>query len=72
MGNAELRVIAQELVNAVQATSSVDWWRKQNVRMKMRVTIKKILKRHGFPPDLQEESIKKVLVQAEVLAKAFS
>lgn len=71
MGNEELRVIAQELVNAVQATSSVDWWRKQNVRTKMRVTIRRILKRHGFPPDLQAESVKKVLQQAEVLAKVI-
>ncbi|HCZ01217.1 MAG: DEAD/DEAH box helicase [Rhodobacterales bacterium RIFCSPHIGHO2_02_FULL_62_130] len=72
MGNEELRVIAQELVTAVQNTSSVDWWRKQNVRTKMRVTIKRILKKHGFPPDLQAESVKKVLQQAEVLAKAFA
>jgi type I restriction enzyme R subunit len=72
MGNEELRVIAQELVTAVQNTSSVDWWRKQNVRTKMRITIKRILKKHGFPPDLQAESVKKVLQQAEVLAKAFS
>lgn len=72
MGNEELRVIAQELVNAVRSTSSVDWWRKQNVRTKMRVTIKRILKKHGFPPDLQSEAIKKVVQQAEVLAKAFA
>lgn len=72
MGNEELRVIAQELVTAVQNTSSVDWWRKQNVRTKMRIRIKRILKKHGFPPDLQAESVKKVLQQAEVLAKVFA
>ncbi len=69
MGNEELRVIAQELVNAVQSTSSVDWWRKQNVRTKMRVVIKRILRKHGFPPDLQSEAVKKVVKQAEVLAR---
>jgi type I restriction enzyme R subunit len=72
IGNEELRVIAQELMTAIQATSSVDWWRKQNVRTKMRVTIKRILRKHGFPPDLQAESVKKVLQQAEVLAREFS
>lgn len=72
MGNAELRVIAQELVNAVQANSSVDWWRKQNVRTKMRVTIRRILKKHGFPPDLESDAIKKVVQQAEVLAREFA
>jgi type I restriction enzyme R subunit len=69
MGNEELRVIAQELVNAIQKTSSVDWWRKQNVRTKMRVAIKRILRKHGFPPDLQSEAVKKVVKQAEVLAR---
>ena len=72
MGNEELRVIAQELVNAVQANSSVDWWRKQNVRTKMRVIIRRILKKHGFPPDLASDAIKKVVQQAEVLAREFA
>lgn len=36
MGNEELRVIAAELVNAVRGSASVDWWRKDNVRTKMR------------------------------------
>ena len=71
MGNEELRVIATELVEAVRGNASVDWWRKQNVRTKMRVTIRRILKKHGFPPDLQSEAVKKVVQQAEVLAKAF-
>jgi len=72
MGNEELRVIATELVEAVRGNASVDWWRKQNVRTKMRVTIRRILKKHGFPPDLQSEAVKKVVQQAEVLAKAFT
>ena len=71
MGNEELRVIATELVEAVRGNASVDWWRKQNVRTKMRVTIRRIMKKHGFPPDLQSEAVKKVVQQAEVLAKAF-
>ena len=71
MGNEELRIIATELVEAVRGNASVDWWRKQNVRTKMRVTIRRILKKHGFPPDLQSEAVKKVVQQAEVLAKAF-
>ncbi|WP_157789806.1 MULTISPECIES: type I restriction enzyme endonuclease domain-containing protein [Roseobacteraceae] len=36
------------------------------------VSIRRILKKHGFPPDLQAESVKKVLQQAEVLAKEFA
>ncbi len=59
MGNEELRVIAAELVNTVRASASVDWWRKDNVRTKMRVAVKRILKKHGFPPDLQAEAMAK-------------
>lgn len=69
MGNEELRVIAAELVNTVRASASVDWWRKDNVRTKMRVAVKRILKKHGFPPDLQAEAIKHVVQQAEAMAK---
>lgn len=69
MGNEELRVIATELVNTVRANASVDWWRKDNVRTKMRVAIRRILKRHGYPPDLQAEAVRKVVQQAEVLAR---
>lgn len=69
MGNDELRVIATEPVNNVRSNASVDWWRKENVRKKMRVQIKRILKRHGYPPDLQADAIQKVIQQAEVLAR---
>lgn len=69
MGNEDLRVIAAELVNTVRASASVDWWRKDNVRTKMRVAVKRILKKHGFPPDLQAEAIKHVVQQAEAMAR---
>lgn len=72
MGNEDLRLIAVELVNTVRASASVDWWRKDNVRTKMRVAVKRILKKHGFPPDLQDEAIKHVVMQAEAMAKDFS
>jgi len=72
MGNEELRIIATELVNTVRSNASVDWWRKENVRTKMRVAIRRILKKHGFPPDLQADAIKKVVQQAKVLAQQVS
>ncbi|MFN4153502.1 MAG: type I restriction endonuclease subunit R [Paracoccaceae bacterium] len=72
MGNEELRVIAAELVNAVRGSASVDWWRKDNVRTKMRVAVRRILKKHGFPPDLQAEAIKHVVLQAEAMAREMS
>lgn len=71
MGNEELRVIATELVRTVQNNAGTDWWRRVNVRARMRVEVKKILKRHGYPPDLASEAIKTVLRQAEALSAAL-
>lgn len=70
MSNEELRVIATELVLTVRNNSGVDWWKRENVRAKMRVAIKRILNRHGYPPDLASEAVKLVLRQAEALAVA--
>lgn len=69
MGNEELRIIATELVNSVRDSSGVDWWRRDDVRAKMRVAVKRILRRHGYPPDLQAEAVKLVIKQAEAMAK---
>lgn len=68
MDNDKLRVIAAELVNTVRKNSGTDWWRRDNVRARMRIAVKKILQRHGYPPDLASEAVKTVLRQAEALA----
>ena len=69
MSNEELRIIATELVSTVRNNAGVDWWKRENVRAKMRVAIKRILTRHGYPPDLASEAVKMVLKQAEALAR---
>lgn len=69
IGNEELRIVATELVTTVRENATVDWWRKDNIRTKMRIAVKRILKKHGFPPDLQSDAIKLVVQQAEVLAR---
>lgn len=68
MSNDQLRVIATELVLTMKSNSGADWWRRENVRAKMRVAVKKLLQKHGYPPDLASEAIKLVLKQAEALA----
>ena len=68
MSNQELQIIAAELVQTVRGNSGPNWWQRINIRAKMRVEIKKILKRHGYPPDLTTEAVKTVLRQAEALA----
>ena len=53
----------------VRQNARVDWWRRDDIRKKMCVSIRRILRKHWFPPDLQSDAIKKVVQQAEVLAR---
>ena len=72
MGDPKLRVVAQELVTAMRKNTSVDWTIRESVRAKIRVVVKKILRHHGFPPDLQDSAVKLVLEQAETLCKDWT
>ena len=67
MGSKELRVVAAELVTAVRKSVTIDWTVRESARAKIRVLIRRILRRHGYPPDLQDEATKTVLAQAELL-----
>ena len=70
MSNDALRVIATELVNTIRRSNGADWWRRDDVRARMRVEVKKILRRHGYPPDLESAAVQRILQQAETLAAA--
>ncbi len=67
-----LRRIASELVAAIRKNVTIDWAAKESVRAKMRVMIKRILRKHGYPPDLQEQATKTVLEQAERICGAVA
>jgi type I restriction enzyme, R subunit len=67
LGDATLRGIARELVETVRQNVSIDWTLRENVRAHLRVLVKRILRRHGYPPDKQETATRTVLEQAEVL-----
>jgi type I restriction enzyme, R subunit len=68
LGDATLRGIARELVETVRQNVSIDWTLRENVRAHLRVLVKRILRRHGYPPDKQETATRTVLEQAEVLS----
>lgn len=72
MGSAELKVIAAELVTQVRKSVTIDWTIRESARAKIKVMVKRILKKHGYPPDLQEEATKTVLQQAELLCADWS
>ncbi|GAB6043940.1 type I restriction endonuclease subunit R [Endothiovibrio diazotrophicus] len=67
MGDEKLKLIARELVGAVRRNVSIDWTVRESARAKIRVLVKRILRRYGYPPDLQEGATRLVLEQAEVL-----
>jgi type I restriction enzyme R subunit len=67
MGIAELKVIAAELVTNVRKSVTIDWTVRESARAKIRVMVRRILKMHGYPPDLREEATRTVLEQAELL-----
>ncbi|OPY14489.1 MAG: Type-1 restriction enzyme R protein [Syntrophus sp. PtaB.Bin001] len=69
LGDETLRIIAQELVRAVRNSVTIDWTVRENVRAQMRVIIKRILRKYGYPPDKQARATELVLEQAEVLCK---
>lgn len=68
MGNADLRLIASELVKAVRENAGMDWWHFDQRRKKVRTTIRRILRKYGYPPDLEDAAIRTVVLQAEALA----
>ena len=71
MGNDSLKIIAHELLEGLKANSTVDWSRRESARARMRVLVKRILRRHGYPPDLQDAAIQTVLQQAEALSEQW-
>ena len=72
LGDETLRLIAQELVKAVRNSITIDWTVRENVRAQMRVIIKRILRKYGYPPDMQARATELVLEQAEVLCKDWT
>ena len=72
MGNELLRVIALELLNSLKSNVSVDWQHRESARARMRVLVKRILRKHGYPPDLQDAAVQTVLQQAEVLSARWA
>jgi len=71
LGDDALRMIARELVDSVRKNVSIDWTLKESVRAKLRVIVKRILKKYGYPPDKQEAATITVLQQAELLSHTW-
>jgi len=72
LGDEVLREIARELTETVRRNATIDWTLKESVRAAMRVAVKRILRKHGYPPDMQAKATETVLEQAEQLGFDFA
>lgn len=68
MGDDQLKVIAHELLAQVKGNLSIDWMHRESARARLRILVKRILKKYGYPPDLQDAAVQTVLQQAEALS----
>jgi type I restriction enzyme R subunit len=71
MAHEQLRILAQLLVKTIRSSATIDWTRKESVRAKMRIEVRKLLTRYGYPPDLQRAAVDLVVRQAEALAAGW-
>ncbi len=67
LGDEQLRFIARELLKTIRENITIDWTAKESVRAKLRVMVKRILRKYGYPPDKQEKATQTVLEQAELI-----
>lgn len=72
LGNDQLKIIAHELLKSLRQNATVDWSHRESARARMRVLVKRILRKYGYPPDLQDEAVQTVLRQAEVLSARWA
>lgn len=64
LGNDRLKIIAHELLKGIKANVSIDWAHRDSARARLRVLVKRILRRFGYPPDLEDAAVRGVLAQA--------
>jgi len=72
LGDEKLRLIAQELVRTVKENVTIDWTVKESVRAKLRLAAKRILRKYGYPPDMQDKAVEGVLEQAALFANEWT
>jgi type I restriction enzyme, R subunit len=72
LGEPTLKTIARELVATVRNNVTIDWTLRENVRAQLRVFVKRILRKYGYPPDKQEKATQTVLEQAALLSEGWA
>ena len=67
LGDENLKIIAHKLLKSLKANVSVDWSHRESARARLRVLVKRILRKFGYPPDLEDAAVRGVLAQAEAM-----
>ena len=67
-----LQAIAQELVETVRRNATIDWTVRESVRAGMRNAVRRVLRKHGYPPDKQDRAVETVIEQAELLSEEWA
>ncbi len=60
------------MVDTIKKNTSIDWTVRENVQAKMRIAVKKILRKHGYPPDMELKATETVIEQAKLMADNFN
>ena len=71
MGDAVLRAIAKELTETIRRNVTIDWTQRESARARLRTMVKRLLRKHGYPPDKQEQATATVMEQAERLCETW-
>ena len=69
MGDETLAAITHDLVETIRNSVTIDWTQKQAVRAKMRTRIRRLLRKHGYPPDKRQEAVETAIEQAEQVCR---
>jgi type I restriction enzyme R subunit len=72
LNDDKMKELIHTIVDIIRKNATVDWNRRDDVRARLRLTVKKILQRYGYPPDLARMEADRVLAQSESLAAVFS
>ncbi len=72
LGDENLKIIAHELLKSLKANVTVDWSHRESARARLRVLVKRILRKFGYPPDLEDAAVRGVLAQAEAMLSEMS
>ncbi|WP_304421797.1 type I restriction enzyme endonuclease domain-containing protein, partial [Helicobacter japonicus] len=68
MSKRELKELAIAIFQTLRQNVSLDWQHKESVRAKLRVAVKRVLQKYGYPPDMQKLAVDRVIEQAELVA----